>query len=174
MPNMNAALMKIATGTAALLLVLTSCNKELNGPNVTDGPGTFKATCPQQTVPITSLANIAGPPTVPTGQLNSVYKLCFPAPACGSFQNFTYDVLVGSAMVTPGAGPLHVNNYPNVTYSEQVAMINYFLNLANSMAPTCSGTTKKVVKGLKFYRDAFVVDGINCYATYACCAGAPN
>lgn len=174
MSNLNSALLKTGIATSALFLALTSCNKESNGPNITDEIGTFKATCPQQTVPITSLAIIAGPPTNPTGQLNSVYKLCFPAPACGSFQNFTYDVLVGSAMVTPGSGPLHVNNYPNVTYSEQVSMINYFLNLANAMAPTCSGTTKKVVKGLKFYRDANVVDGINCYATYACCAGSPN
>jgi hypothetical protein len=28
---------------------------------------------------------------------------------------------------------------------------------------------KKVVKGLKFYRDPFITDGICAYVVYACC-----
>jgi|JI7StandDraft_1071085.scaffolds.fasta_scaffold99878_2 hypothetical protein len=152
-------------------LLLTSCERsELDrGPNTPEDPAVIatKARCPKATVLYTDLAVIAGPPTPATGQLNLVYQRCFPVPACGSFTNYSSEVLTGCVQL--GSVELPISSMPYVTYAEQVATISYLKDLAQLNAPICSGTVKKVIKSMKFYRDAFIPNGICAYVVYACC-----
>jgi len=154
----------------SVILLMSSCKRaELEMPTQANEPSalTTKARCPQTTVPYTDLAIIAGPPTPATGHLNTVYQRCFPVPACGSFTNLTGETLGGCAQF--GSVEVPVANLPYITYAEQVAMIAYLKNLAQLNAPICSGSVKKVVKSMKFYRDAFITNGICTYVVYACC-----
>jgi hypothetical protein len=158
---------------AVLALAITGCQKEEPemSPTSVSGPQPVMKLCPQQTVDYTALAQTVTPPTPPTGQLNTVYQQCLPVGPCSSFYNQTSDVHVRTEPIESIIGP---GSLSNVTYAQQVAIINYFKNIAIANAPICSGTTKKVLKTLKFYRDPLSPTAVAAYAIYACCGPNPE
>ena len=177
--NMNNTIRSIKWGLPITLtitaLLWTACSKDPLTPGTTSDPtsvGVPKA-CPQQTVNYTALAPIGNWQTPPTGQLNAVYNQCYPISACGSFYNATGWILVDCKNL--GSPPLPpIANWPNVTYPEQLGIINYYKNLAATNAPICTGIKKKVITGMRFYRDAFITTGVCAYVQYACCGPNPN
>lgn len=171
---MKRTFIRIASGTMLLGIMAATwvgCQKETDTLSQATVPGLEPKLCPQQTVHYTALAIIAAPPTPATGQLNTVYHQCFGVPVCGSFINPTNNVYLTTNQIT---SITTIANYPNVSYSEQVAIINYFRNIAIANAPICSGTKKKVITDINFYRDPFVPNAVAAWANYACCGPYPD
>jgi len=130
-----------------------------------------KQECPQETVHIHNLANwstsISGRCT---GQLHDVWRDCFNGGIIG--RGCT---LVGTLHLTPSpiilSSLITLANPPLVTYDEQEQIIFALLDMAQTIAPTCSLGQRANVVDLNFCRDGGGPNDLllTVKATYACC-----
>jgi hypothetical protein len=125
------------------------------------------------TIHYTALANISGPPLgYCPGRLQDVWLNCYGGgayPTCknGSAPQFDTRSALACESIENILGVW--TGYPNVTYAQQRAIIDWARAQANLNKPSCSNGGQMILWDLGFCRDAFVYDAICVSAKYYCC-----
>lgn len=159
------------------VFVLVGCRKE-SVPEVKMNAGTYpKTACGpayQNTVDYTALAAIGGSGSgFCTGKLKVVWENCYGGGTYPSCKNTSYQVITST--VNPVSCEQIYNiltpwtNYPNVTYAQQCAIIDWAKAQANASRPSCQGGGPMTLYDLGFCRDPFIPSALCITAKYYCC-----
>lgn len=154
----------------AALFAMNGCSKEtiteeipMDEPSAKLGPD-----CSWSTVNYTACATInpAFYGSWNVGQLDKhAFAPCGAVPSCNSVEHTEVQLFIGGHFFDWSAG------YPNVTPTEQQAIIAYAFTMASASPPLCpvTGDPKDIID-MDFARDAFLTNHWIVNVKYGCCS----